>query len=357
MRDDPGSSAPLWPVQPHRPVLFDAPVYDAPVYDATPVEMPPSRAPRQRLWPAILTLLLLGGLIPETIATSNTPLVAYLADPKLLVFLCAFYGCAALLLRDAWRARNLGWASVILLGVSFGAMNEGVIAAKWWMIPAKGYTLTGGVNWGWATALTMFHVVYSMVIPILVVELLFPRVANQPWLRRRGTIIAATVLGLTQLLGLFARDHQPNRSLALAFALLLIPIAFLLPRARPRPFDQRPAPGLWKLRFTGFCVALLYFILIYFVPGAWSPPTPVIVGLLGAYFALCLWRLRVWTGRVGWGRRQELALITGVLTLNLIIVSLQPGGEIFVTVPFFALLVWLAVRERRLETPQPAYSF
>ena len=351
MYDDPGASTPLWPAQPHRPELYDAPVYTVP-----PIEAPPSLAPRQRLWPAILTLLLLGGLIPETIATSNSPLVAYLVDPKLLIFLCAFYGCAALLLRDAWRARNLGWASVILLGVSFGAMNEGVIAGTWWKIPAKGYTLTGGVNWGWATALTMFHIVYSMVISILVVELLFPRIAAQPWLRRRGTIIAATVLGLTQLLGLFARDYQPNRSLALAFALLLIPIAVLLPRARPRPFDPRPAPGLWRLRVSGFCAALFYFILIYFVPGAWSPPTLVIVGLLVAYFVLCLWRLRVWTGCAGWGRRQELALITGALTLNLIIVSLQPGGEIFVTIPFFALLVWLAFRYRRLETPQPAFS-
>jgi hypothetical protein len=351
MLDDPGGSAPVWPAQPHRPEPYNSPVYIAP-----PVETP-SLVPRQRLWPAILTLLLLGGLIPETIATSNTPLVAYLANPALLLFLSAFYGCAALLLRDAWRARNLGWASVILLGVSFGAMNEGVIAGTWWKIPAKGYTLTGGVNWGWATALTMFHVVYSMVISILVVELLFPRIAAQPWLRRRGTIIAATVLGLTQLLGLFARDYQPYRTLALAFALALIPIALLLPRARPRPFDPRPAPGLWGLRVTGFFAALLYFILIYFVPGAWSPPTPVIVALLIGYFALCLWRLWVWTGRAGWEHRQELALITGALTLNLIVVSLQPGGEIFITVPFFALLVWIAFRERRLEAREPVPAF
>jgi hypothetical protein len=318
---------------------------------------PQSAAPRQRLWPAILTLLLLGGLIPETIATSNTPLAAYLAAPAMLVFLCAFYGCAALLLRDAWRARNLGWAGVILLGVSFGAMNEGVIAGMWWKIPAKGYTLTGGVNWGWATALTMFHVVYSLVIPILVVELLFPSVASQPWLRRPGTAIAVTVLGLTQLLGLFAHDYQPYRTLALVFALVLIPIALLLPQALPRPFDPRPAPGLWRLRVMGFFAALLFFLLIYFVPGAWSPPALEIVALLAAYFALCLWRLRVWTGCAGWGRRQELALITGALTLNLAIVSLQPGGEIFMTVPFFALLVWLAFRERRPEAREPVPAF
>ena len=353
MLDDPGGSEPVWPAQPHRPELYDAPVYIAP-----PVEMP-SLVPRQRLWPAILTLLLLGGLIPETIATSNTPLVAYLANPALLLFLCAFYGCAALLLRDAWRARNLGWAGVILLGVSFGAMNEGVIAAKWWVnpVPQLGYTLTGGVNWGWATALSIFHIVYSMVISILVVELLFPRVAAQPWLRRRGTIIAATVLGLTQLLGLFARDFQPYRTLALAFALALIPISFLLPRARPRPFDPRPAPGLWRLRVTGFFVALFYFILIYFVPGAWSPPTLVIVALLIGYFALCLWWLWVWTGRAGWGRRQELALITGALIPNLLVVSFQPGGEIFMTISFFALLIWLAFRYHRIETREPVPAF
>lgn len=350
MRDDPGEPAPLWPAYPHAPVPYAAP-------HATLAEATQPAARRPRLWPAILTLLLLGGLIPETIATSNTPLVAYLANPPLLVFLCVFYGCAALLLRDAWRARNLGWASVILLGVAFGAMNEGVIAGKWWMIPAKGYTLTTGVNWGWATALTIFHVVYSMVIPILVVESLFPHVADGRWLRRRGTVIAATLLGLTQLLGLLARDYQPYRTLALGFALLLIPIAFRLPRARLRSFDARPAPGLWRLRVTGCFAALLFFLLIYFVPGAWAPPTLVIVGLLVAYFALCLWRLRVWTGRAGWGRRQELALITGVLIPNLIIVSFQPGGELFATIPFLALLIWLAFRYRRLERPQRLEPF
>jgi hypothetical protein len=326
---------------------------DAPTLYAAGPPLSQSSTPPPRRWPAVLTLLLLGGLIPETIATSNTPPVTYVADPKLLVFLCVYYGCSALLLRDAWRARNLGWASVILLGVAFGAMNEGVIAAKWWMVPTKGYALTWGVNWGWATALTMFHTVYSMVISILVVELLFPRVADRPWLRRRGTLIAAFLLGLTQLLGLLARDYQPYRTLALAFALLLIPAALLLPRARPRSPDPRPAPGLWTLRVTGFFAALLFFVLIFFVPGAWSPPTPVIVGLLVAYFALGLWRLGVWTGRADWGRRQELALITGALIPNLIVVSFQPGGELFATIPFFALLIWLSFRYHHQESREP----
>jgi hypothetical protein len=331
---------------------------DAPtLYAAGPPLSQSSTPPPRRRWPAVLTLLLLGGLIPETITTSNTPPVAYLANPALLVFLCVFYGCSALLLRDAWRARNLGWASVILLGVAFGAMNEGVIAAKWWMVPTTGYALTWGVNWGWATALSVFHIVYSMVISILVVELLFPRVADRPWLRRRGTLIAALLLGMTQLLGLLARDYQPYRTLALVVALLLIPIALLLPRARPRSPDPRPAPGLWTLRVTGFFAALLFFILIFFVPGAWSPPTLVIVVPLGAYFALGLWRLRVWTGRAGWGRRQELALITGALIPNLIVVSFQPGGELFVTVPFFALLVWLAFRYHHRESREPVSTF
>src|SRR5262245_16503042 len=114
MVDDPGGPAPVWPAHPHRPLMYAAPA------EAT---QPSMRRPR--LWPAILTLLLLGGLLPETIATSNTPPVAYLVSPALLLFLCIFYGCAALLLRDAWRARNLSWASVIVLGVAFGGMNEG----------------------------------------------------------------------------------------------------------------------------------------------------------------------------------------------------------------------------------------
>src|SRR5690349_13674958 len=107
MGDELDGPAPVWPAHPHRPLTY-----------AAPAEATQPSLSRPRIWPAILTLLLFGGLIPETIATSNTPPVAYLVTPALLLFLCIFYGCAALLLRDAWRARNLGWASVILLGVS-----------------------------------------------------------------------------------------------------------------------------------------------------------------------------------------------------------------------------------------------
>src|SRR5262249_14270225 len=141
------------------------------------------------------------------------------------------------------------------------------------------------------------------------------------------------------------------------FALLLIPIAFFLPRARPRQFDPQPAPGLWRLRIGGFFATALYFLLIAIVPGIWTPPTLVIVCLLVALFALCLWRLRVWSGRARWGQREELALITGALIPNLIVVSFQPGGELLLTIPFFVLLVWLAFRYRRREARDPVPVF
>jgi hypothetical protein len=72
----------------------------------------------QRL--AALTLFLLAGLIPETVATYNTPPLVLLARPLDLLFLSAFYGSVALLVREFMRRRAVRWAVSGLAGHEAG---------------------------------------------------------------------------------------------------------------------------------------------------------------------------------------------------------------------------------------------
>ena len=139
---------------------------------------------RRRTWPAVLPLYLLAALIPESIATGNTPVLSYLSNPVALLFLAAFYGGADVAIRELRLRRGLRWGGALALAVAFGFANEGVVAATWYRVAPTGYAYLGGVDVAWAVLLTLFHAVFSVVVPIALVQLMFPVVAGQTWVRR-----------------------------------------------------------------------------------------------------------------------------------------------------------------------------
>lgn len=222
---------------------------------------------RRRIWPAILTLYVLAAIIPECVATYNTTPRALLFNPTLFFFLTAFYGSANLLIRELIRRRRRRWACLLLLGAAFGFINEGIIAGTWYTVIPGGYAMIGGVDWAWAVALTAFHTLYSVVIPILLVEAIFPDLADRPWLKRRGLIGFSLLLALTTTLGLLAPAYRLDRFLVLLAVIVLTIIALRLPLvSKPGQQSAREAPRLGRLRVAGFGGTLLFFGAIIFVP-------------------------------------------------------------------------------------------
>ncbi len=132
---------------------------------------PPSGPRRVRTWPAALTLFFGAALIPETVATFNSPPLLLLTRPATYLFISAFYGSVALLVREYMRSRAARWTGVLLVGMAAGAVNEGIIAGTWYKVQYPGYALVGGVDPAVATGLTVFHALVSTVLPILLVEL------------------------------------------------------------------------------------------------------------------------------------------------------------------------------------------
>ena len=61
----------------------------------------------------------------------------------------------------------------------------------------------GGVNWVWSLLLTIYHAVFSITIPIMLVELLFPDNRDERWVGRRGMIGLSLLLTADVLLGFF----------------------------------------------------------------------------------------------------------------------------------------------------------
>ena len=167
--------------------------------------------PRLRTWPARIAFCLFAGLIPESIATFNNVLRNYIVAPATLFFIAAFYGFADALIREALIRRRIGWAGILLLGIAFGAINEGIVAVTWFRVVPTGYTIIHGVDFVWAVALTIFHSTISTVVPIALSQVLFPRIADRSWLGRKGMITVGIVLALETSLGFVKATYRINQ--------------------------------------------------------------------------------------------------------------------------------------------------
>src|SRR6185437_16517676 len=193
-------------------------------------------------------------------------------------------------------------------------------AATWFRVAPKGFAFIGGVDWTWVVGLTFFHTAYSMLLPIALVECLFPRIASESWLGRRGFITFAVLLAFTQVLSVLQPTYQIGRLIVLAGAIIAIALALVLPSATPRVSTEAPAPGLWRLRGAGVLATLLFYSALYVVPGTvfalhvpLIPAQGVAIAGIAALYAWWVLVMRRWTASREWSAQHTLALITGML--------------------------------------------
>src|SRR5579884_3628370 len=113
-------------------------------------------------WLFALALIMIAPLVAEVLSGS-TPIT----QPGLLLVDLLIYGPGALLIRELVRRRQRGWTSILLLGVAYGLVEEG-LALQSLFDPHYGtVALWGarlfGVNWVYTTVvLTWIHPVWSV---------------------------------------------------------------------------------------------------------------------------------------------------------------------------------------------------
>jgi len=149
----------------------------------------------------ILVLFVLSPIIAELLSGS-TPV----SRSEQLIFESLFYGSAALLIREFVRRRNLGWFSIILLGIAFGIIEESLLLQSSFNPHFLNFDLSFGrflgVNWVWSEIIIINHSIWSITIPVLLAELIFADRNNKPWLSSFGIGIF-TILYLLSSFGLY----------------------------------------------------------------------------------------------------------------------------------------------------------
>jgi hypothetical protein len=283
---------------------------------------------------AALTLALLTPVIAEVALGSTPPHLAFLVLLWLPV-----YGAGVLLIRELTRRRGGGWPSLVLLGIAYELVEDGLGlqaltsphlygAADWAPRPF-------GLNTAYWEANAAYHVVFSVLIPIALTDLLFPAHRDRPYLRRGGLVAVAigAVLGVLLLRVSVPPTEDPGYTAPLwasagcGLAVLLLGLLALrvLPRrqahlslvaTRPRIAGAPAAP----IAGAYGAVAVFGFMALIFPFGGAERPAFThglwVLLPMAAAAALALGSVRLvgrWTRAAGWDDRDRVWLIGGAL--------------------------------------------
>lgn len=277
---------------------------------------------------AALVLVVLAPLVAE-VTLGSTPV----SKIWLLLLWLPIYGAGVLFIREIARRFGIGWVGVLLLGLAYGVVEEGIALQA-----LSSPTLYGagawaprllGLNSSYTEVMLPYHAVFSVAIPILLTELLFPATASAPYLRRGGLIATAVtaLLGVGLLRLAVPPSEDPGYMIPTPIlAGCLVAIAALgalavLTRRTPRPTNGTPPPK-WSLVVFGLVATFGFLALLYpfagsersgFTSGDWTYLPMAAAALLAVATAVLVarWsRTRAWTGR------HALALASGALVAH-----------------------------------------
>ncbi|GAB3568353.1 hypothetical protein [Spelaeicoccus albus] len=336
---------------------------------------------RPRAMLPILVLIVLTPLVAELSWGSLPIQVAYA-----LPFLVPVYGCGALLARELVRRTGRGWASLLLLGVAYEVVEDGfglrAMFSPHTYHAAQWGARVLGVNWAYTEFNMIYHVAFTIAVPILITELMFPARRHQPYLRTRGLVITAVayLLGVAILRlavapnapGANTADAVPVGHLIVAGTVVLalgLTALLIVPKPTHRPIVPGTPPPPWLIGVAVAAGTVLALRLTAPLGAAGDPHPlfgagwPVLAQIAGslavtAVVLTILWRSSL---RTGWSRRHLVAVAGGALLAHTIV-----GASLFastnpaelITLAVFALLeaaLIIALYQRRLDS-RPASS-
>jgi hypothetical protein len=270
---------------------------------------------RARLLP-VLVLFVVAPVVGEVLLGA-TPI----SRAGSLLPLSALYGGGAVLVRELARRRGGGWAPLLLLAAAYGILEEAIAVQSLFNPTLFNAALVGGralgVNWIWTEWTVGYHVVWSITIPIVLVELLFPGRRQGPWLGRPGLAVVGLLygLGLAFVAVVFRkvvapgyRAPAPLLGAAALMSVALVGAALCWPKRRP-PASAR-APRLWLALPVAAAAGAIWFSLLV-LPDPLKRGALVLLPMIAA--ALVAAGVAAWLPRQLWTDRQCLALAAAAM--------------------------------------------
>jgi hypothetical protein len=247
----------------------------------------------------VLSLMILSAVVAEFLLGDQYLFGLAPASQQIgqLVIFTAFYGGAAVLIRELARRRGAGWRAIALLALGFGLLEEGLVTQSLFNpgyagahLLAYGYVRPLGIAVPWTLFVLTLHVVWSMSSPIAVAEAAWR--SQEPWLGRIGLVVVAVlavaggvaITVFSMMAGHFVA-HPAQLVAALVLALVCIFAALRQPRRAGRE-QGRLLIGL----LGGVILTSAFQVGRQYLPGAWPAwaTSLVLAGLLAVAILVCL---------------------------------------------------------------------
>jgi hypothetical protein len=181
--------------------------------------------------------------IPEYLSASSSISLLVLNPILFLLFLganVALYGSGVILIREAMIRWKKSYATVLLLGMAYAIVEEGLALRTLYNPSAPQVGTLGiyghwlGVNWVWTAGLLIFHSVYSISLPIFLFGLVFPQLKKQSLVRNRGLITSIAALTIDSILLSLLVNYDPGIGILLFSGIAVAIFTFI---ARKLPAD------------------------------------------------------------------------------------------------------------------------
>ncbi len=264
-------------------------------------------------WRPVAALLLLAPFVAELLLGDFA-----LPMAGMIVVMLPMYGGGALLIREVAVRRGLGLIGILLLGLAYGLVEEGLVTQSLFDPSYADADLLSqaplhflGMGAAWTVLVLSLHAFWSIATPIAVVTSAARPQLRSPWLGRVG--LAVTGVGLVGgcvLMGAFSRTSSAYRDSVAQVAVTVVAAAIVtaiaLLRRAPLP-RAGSVPPPWAL---GVVTAVLGSAVVLWAPrldGWWS--VLVVVAAVAAFLlpaATC-------ERRQGLGRAHVLAAAAGAM--------------------------------------------
>ncbi len=300
----------------------------------------------------VITLLILAPLLGEMISGSSPPIEYF--QPITFLLLTMLYGTGAVVIREIARLWEKGWVSILLMGMAYGIFKEGIMVRSFFdpgwqdLGQLAFYGRWIGVNWIWSIALTIFHAVVSILIPIAITELFFSKKKDALWLSKRDLIIFIIIFLVNALLGpFFGMKITATGMLASILCIAgLVFLAYKWPVITAEGNSVRAAPQ-WKIILVGSLLMVGLIAEMWILPSLSVPWIITFVFLSGLPWIRIRWFQRLGINR--WTEKQQWAGVIGLLIPWLLVDVFSEldnanrpddtSGMISAALLFFALLV------------------
>jgi hypothetical protein len=329
----------------------------------------------------ILALMVLSPVIAEVLFGSTSLSMIYLLLPQICI-----YGGAAMIIHTL--ARRRGWTAILLLGVAFAIAEECIILQTsvsppyqhllFGSAPNQNYLGALGINGAYLLWALGYESIWAILLPVLLVELIFPSGNMGPWIGRRGLVLCSLVF-LVPSYGIWhtftqkgiapglAYEAPPILILAASGIILLLGAGALAHPGRRTPERKtpHPVPLPWQVGMITFLLGLPWFalaVLPYLVPASIPSAVCIMIGVIWAAASFLLFRY--WGSSLKWQEPHRLAVVFGALLSSMlagfiingpILSPLDLFGKAVLDLCALLLLALLAlnIRHRHAGATQP----